>query len=160
MCPDKDASARPRQPAVVRAYLELVRNRELLDAILLDLFKNHPACKGRGLSLPKYNVLRILRGASREDGLPCQEIGRRMVTRVPDVTRLVDRLETAGLVQRQRSPEDRRVVLISLTPSALELLAALDGPIAEAHEQQFQNLTAEEVVQLEQLLRRCRGEES
>ena len=73
MCPDKDSSARPRQPAVVRAYLELVRNRELLDAILLDLFKHHPACKGRGLSLPKYNVLRILRGASREGGLPCQE---------------------------------------------------------------------------------------
>ena len=76
------------------------------------------------------------------------------------ITGVVDRMERNGLVTRERSQDDRRVVLISLTPSALELLAALDGPIAEAHEQQFQNLTAEEVVQLEQLLRRCRGEES
>ena len=70
--------------------------------------------KAHQLSAPLYNILRILRGAGG-DGLPCSQIGERMVTREPDVTRLVDRLVRAGWVQRKRSEEDRRVVSVALT---------------------------------------------
>src|SRR4051794_4256717 len=82
------------------ALLNLVRTATALSSEFEQLFKR---C---GLSEPQYNVLRILRGVGAE-GLPSTEIGGRMVTRVPDVTRLVDRLEAAGLCERCRTPEDR-----------------------------------------------------
>lgn len=144
-------------PLVVQVYLDVVRARERLDGMLLELFKHHPTCSGLTLSLPKYNVLRILRGAG-DEGLPCQEIGRRMITRVPDVTRLVDRLENAGLVRRERSPQDRRVVRILPTEGALRLLARLDDPILEIHEEQFQHLETEELEQVHTLLSKLLGE--
>lgn len=77
------------------------------------------------LSLSQYNVLRILRGADA-DGLPCGEISERMVRRDPDLTRLLDRLETRGLVTRSRGTADRRVVRASISEEGLRLLASLD----------------------------------
>ena len=148
-----DRSASP--PLVVRAYLDVIRARERLDSMLLDLFKHHPACRGHALSLPKYNVLRILRGAQDpEGGLACQEIGRRMVTRVPDVTRLVDRLESSGLVRRERFAQDRRVVLIWPTQAALDLLEVLDEPVLDLHRQQFNGLSDGELETLIDLMQR------
>src|SRR5262245_26028019 len=82
--------------------LNLVRTASHLEARGADLLAAHD------LTPAQYNVLRILRGAG-PDGHPCQEIGARMISRVPDVTRLVDRLEAAGLVTRKRSDTDRRV---------------------------------------------------
>ena len=67
-----------------------------------------------GLTQTQYNVLRILRGA-RPHGLPCRELGERMITRDPDVTRLLDRLETRGLVARSRDAKDRRVIFTRIT---------------------------------------------
>lgn len=118
-----------------------------------------PLFKARGLSEPKYNVLRILRGAG-DEGLACRQIGKRMITRVPDVTRLIDRLEAQKLVARERHTQDRRLVIVRPTPMALELLAELDAPVLEAHRAQFARLSTPEVDELERLLRKLgRGPE-
>ena len=82
--------------------------------------------RGVGLSEPQFNVLRILRGAG--EALPTSELGRRMITRVPDITRLVDRLVDAGLVARKRCTEDRRVVFVTLTRKGRKLVDDLDQP--------------------------------
>jgi len=131
----------------VSCYVAL---RRAADSVLADLV---PLLKQRGLSEPKYNVLRILRGAAGE-GLACQQIGKRMITRVPDVTRLIDRLERHQLVARERDPKDRRLVIVRATPAALELLADLDAPLLEAHRAQFARLSTAELGELERLLRK------
>lgn len=77
-----------------------------------------------GISRQQYNILRILRGAG-PDGHPCGEVADRMVHRSPDVTRRIDGLVKLGLVERQRSDEDRRVVLTRITDAGLELLAKI-----------------------------------
>jgi DNA-binding MarR family transcriptional regulator len=81
-----------------------------------------------GLSEEQYNVLRILRGAG-ENGLPTLEISSRMLSRSPNITRLIDRLIAKKLVRRSPSKEDRRVVIVSVTSQGLELLAHLDGVV-------------------------------
>jgi MarR family transcriptional regulator, organic hydroperoxide resistance regulator len=87
--------------------------------------------RAANLSTSQYNVLRILRGAG-EDGLPCGEISERMVRRDPDLTRLLDRLETANLVSRTRDTRDRRIVRASITGEGLRLLESLDDPVEES----------------------------
>jgi DNA-binding MarR family transcriptional regulator len=81
-----------------------------------------------GLSNEQYNVLRILRGAG-ESGLPTLEISSRMLSRSPNITRLTDRLIAKKLARRSPSKEDRRVVIVSITPQGTELLAHLDGVV-------------------------------
>lgn len=127
------------------AYLNLIRTAQWLQHGGEQIFKSH------GLSEATYNVLRILRGAGGV-GLPCQEIGARMVTRVPDVTRLLDRLVARGLVQRTRIERDRRVVLISITPKGLELLLELDSPVMETAIRQFSHMSRQELADLNRLL--------
>lgn len=97
-----------------------------LGAIFEDVFRDH------GLTHTRYNVLRILRGGA-ETGLPHTTIAERLLVSSPDVTRLVDRLVDAGWVERQRSADDRRVVLHRLTAAGRELLDDLDAPLASAH---------------------------
>ncbi|MHC4932360.1 MAG: MarR family winged helix-turn-helix transcriptional regulator, partial [Planctomycetota bacterium] len=106
-------------PPEVEAYLSLLRAHEVVQEQVISVLKR------AGLSGPTYNVLRILRGA-RPDGLRCGTISERMVTRVPDVTRLVDRLEGLGFVRRERAEGDRRVVAVSITKRGLDVLAELD----------------------------------
>lgn len=77
------------------------------------------------LTLNQYNVLRILRG-SHPTALPCGDVADRMVTRDPDVTRLVDRLSRRGLVRRVRSREDRRIVEVGITEKGRQILRSLD----------------------------------
>jgi DNA-binding MarR family transcriptional regulator len=88
--------------------------------------------KPSGLSPTQYNVLRILRGVGAA-GLACQEIAARMIARDPDLTRLLDRLEKRGLVERQRQSDDRRVVRTTITPAGLAIVAELDAPINAGH---------------------------
>jgi DNA-binding MarR family transcriptional regulator len=83
-----------------------------------------------GLTPNQYNVLRILRGA-HPGGLTCGQIAERMITRDPDVTRLMDRLVRDGLAQRIRSDADRRVVEVSISPDGLATVARLDDPARE-----------------------------
>ena len=131
------------------AFLNLIRTATLLQADFERLFKQS------GLSEPKYNVLRILRGAGPQ-GLPSTEIADRMVTLVPDITRLVDRLEAAGLVERSRTNEDRRVVIVRITAKGLEVLSSLDGPITQLHVRQLGHLSRKELEEFNRLLVRAR----
>lgn len=136
------------------AYLNLQRTHSVLSAPFERLFEQH------GLSSSGFNILRILRGAREaglEHGRPCHAIGDEMVARVPDVTRLVDRLEKAGLVSRCRCTKDRRVVYVAITRAGLDLLARLDGPTLDLHRAQLGHLTAEELRELSRLLERCRS---
>jgi DNA-binding MarR family transcriptional regulator len=137
------------------AHLNLLRTVSVLDAAFAPLFK------AKGLSETTYNILRILRGhhaAPNADpaGIPCQTIGDQLVSRLPDVTRLVDRLETAGLVRRSRTPEDRRVVLVGITRKGLSLLAELDEPVNTLGRALFKHMTKSELTDLVRLLTKAR----
>jgi DNA-binding MarR family transcriptional regulator len=103
------------------------------------------------LSEPQFNALRIVRGAGRK-GLPTQQIAERLISRQPDVTRLIDRLCEAGLVARKRCDEDRRVVYVVLTAAGRKKLAVLDKPVDALHAAQFAHMPRGEVAQLGQLL--------
>jgi DNA-binding MarR family transcriptional regulator len=111
--------------------------------------------KAEDLSANQYNVLRILRGSP--DGLPCGEIASRMITRDPDITRLLDRLKKRGLISRCRETKDRRMVMARITRDGLKLLARLDGPIEEAHRKQLGHLGRERLQALAELLRAARS---
>jgi DNA-binding MarR family transcriptional regulator len=109
--------------------------------------------KSTGLSATQYNVLRILRGAGTE-GLACSEIGCRMISRDPDITRLLDRMESRGLIARARGKEDRRVVKTRTTVEGLRVLEKLDVPVRELHRRQLHHIPAKELRQLSRLLER------
>jgi len=108
------------------AALNVMRTADLLTQRVSEVLKP------QSLSPTQYNVLRILRGAGK-DGLSCKEIGSRLVSRDPDVTRLMDRLEKRNLLRRDRAKEDRRVVTHCLTADGLDLVNGLDRPIEQAH---------------------------
>jgi DNA-binding MarR family transcriptional regulator len=129
-------------------FLDLLRTTDLLSRRLAQVLNSED------LSATQYNVLRILRGAP--DGLPCGEIGSRMITRDPDVTRLLDRLERRGLISRRRELTDRRTVVARITPQGLELLARLDAPVEQAHCAQLGHLGRARLRALAQLLHACR----
>ena len=93
---------------------------------------------------------------TRSEGLPCLEIGRRMGTRVPDVTRLIHRMEKAGLVHRERSEEDRRVVRILVTREGRRLADRLEAPTAARHREQLGHLSARDLATLNRLLEKAR----
>jgi DNA-binding MarR family transcriptional regulator len=133
------------------AFLNLARTYEQLAGDFARLFKKH------GLSDPQYNALRILRG----EAAPMQvyQIAERMVTPQTDITRLVLRLEKAGLVERARCSDDRRVVWVALTDKGKTVLKKLDRPLKELHESQFARLNRQELKTLNQLLFRSRQRE-
>ena len=133
----------------VEAHLNIIRTYGMLMGRLVRLFKRH------GLSPAQYNILRILRGVGG-DGLPCLELSEQMVTRVPDVTRLVDRLEEAGLVARVRCTKDRRVVWVKITDQGLALLAKLDQPVLEANKKNLGHMSHRELAQISRLMTKAR----
>jgi DNA-binding MarR family transcriptional regulator len=112
--------------------------------------------KGSGLTGTQYNVLRILRGAGAA-GLSCGEVAGRMITRDPDLTRLLDRLEARSLVSRARDGEDRRVVTTRITQTGLALLAELDEPVQAQHRKTMGHLGAEKLRTLARLLDEARN---
>jgi DNA-binding MarR family transcriptional regulator len=112
--------------------------------------------KASELSVPQYNVLRILRGAG-EQGLACREIGERLISRDPDITRLLDRLEARSLIARARETEDRRVVKTRISEKGLRLLAELDEPVQEFHRRQLGRMPAKRLRQLLHLLDQARA---
>src|SRR5579862_2688097 len=114
------------------AFLSLVRTTELLSRNVEKILRE------ADVSPTQYNVLRILRGAP--DGLTCSEIGKRMITRDPDITRLLDRLEKRSLISRCRETGDRRMVMTRITPHGLDLLRDLDAPVADIHKSQLGHL--------------------
>ena len=106
---------------------------------------------GAGVSLTQYNVLRILRGAGPE-GLTRNEIRDRLINRMPDVTRLLDRMEDAGWVSRVRETEDRRCVATHLTRSGRSLVDSLDTPVQEEHARRLSHMTKTQLRTLIELL--------
>ena len=132
------------------AFLDLLRTTDQLSRRLV------PLLKAEELSPTQYNVLRILRGAP--EGLPCGEIGQRMITRDPDITRLLDRLEKRGLIARWRDAKDRRMVLARITPEGLKMLDRLDEPVQEGHRKQLGHVGRGRLKTLSQLLRAARRE--
>jgi DNA-binding MarR family transcriptional regulator len=126
------------------AFLEMCRTTDILSRNLAQLLKSE------ALSSTQYNVLRILRGAP--DGLLCGEIGNRMITRDPDITRLLDRLEKRGLISRCRETQDRRMVMARITPDGMALLARMDGPVRETHRGQLGHLGRQRLRELTELL--------
>lgn len=127
------------------SYLSLLRTADALERREAELLKAWQ------LTPTQYNALRILRGAG-EGGATCGEIGQRMLTKDPDVTRLIDRLETRGLIARARSKTDRRVVLTRITPAGLDLLAELDEPSRARPKALLGHLSRTELRELIRLL--------
>jgi DNA-binding MarR family transcriptional regulator len=134
------------------AFLEIARTADMLSRGLVPLLKSDD------LSSTQYNVLRILRGAP--EGLTCGEIASRMITRDPDVTRLLDRMEKRHLISRCRENEDRRTVKTRITPEGLKALARLDGPVLEAHRRQLGHMGRGRLRLLSELLSEARSKVS
>ena len=132
------------------AFVDLLRT--------CDLLSRGPAqfLKSEDLSPNQYNVLRILRGAPPA-GLPCGEIAERMITRDPDITRLLDRLEKRQLISRCRETKDRRMVVTRITRQGLKLLARLDEPVQEVHRKQLGHLGGAKLKELQELLAAARA---
>jgi len=139
---------RPDCPEEV-VFLDLLRTTDILSRSLVTVLKTE------GLSANQYNVLGILRGSP--DGLPCGEIASRMITRDPDITRLLDRLEKRGLISRCRETKDRRMVMARITPHGFKLLARLDEPVEETHRKQLGHLGSERLRALAELLYAARS---
>lgn len=104
-----------------------------------------------GLSGAQYNILRILRGAG-DDGLACGEVANRLITREPDMTRLLDRMQRQGLVTRQRASYDRRVVTARITAEGRHVLEQLDEPMAAMHRRQLEHMGTTRLTDLAALL--------
>jgi DNA-binding MarR family transcriptional regulator len=136
--------ASPEQEAI----LNLLRTADRVQIQLERLFRGH------GLTHSQYNVLRILRGEGRPT--PVLEVAARTVAVVPAITGLIDRLERAGLVGRQRSAQDRRVVFVAVTDEGLRLLAALDGPLAALEKRLAGGLSRAQLRTLIRLLEQVR----
>jgi DNA-binding MarR family transcriptional regulator len=155
MSPDLREELHQRRPfssLEQEAFLNVVRT----EAELSDAFER--MLRPFGVSATQYNVLRILRGAG-PNGLCRNEIRDRLVARMPDVTRLLDRMEEAGLVRRARSTADRRQVGTQLTERGRELVDGLDAAVAEEHERRLGHLGEEQLRKLIELLTQARRRE-
>lgn len=123
------------------AYLCLLRTTSIVAREFDVLFREH------GLSEPLYNALRIAAGHGAK-GVPTLTIAKQLVALDPDVTRLVDRLEKAGLVSRERCEKDRRVVYVRITPAGKAKLAAIDGPGSALLKRMLGHVGAEKLTAL------------
>ena len=111
--------------------------------------------KPHGLTVSQYNALRILRGA--EDGVTCGQLGERMLTRDPDITRLIDRLERVGWATRERDGADRRVVTTRITRAGLAVLAGLDAEVGTFDRGLFARVDDARLGQLVEILQEVLG---
>ncbi len=127
------------------AFVMLQRAADVQMQAIAGLLKEY------GLSPTQYNVLRILRGAG-DEGMPCGEISGRMIKRDPDITRLLDRLEARGLVERERQQADRRVVQARITPQGLDLVDQMDDPVRGSHRSRLGSMSRTKLEQLVTLL--------
>jgi DNA-binding MarR family transcriptional regulator len=140
---------KPFRSLEAEAFLNIEHTADALLRGMADLLK------GADLSPTQYNVLRILRGAG-PGGLACGEIADRMVTRDPDITRLLDRLARRGLVDRARDGRDRRVVTTTITREGKDLLGRLDEPVEQLHTRQLSHLGEPSLKKLIDLLEKAR----
>jgi DNA-binding MarR family transcriptional regulator len=146
---DEIRQSRPFNSLEQEAMLSVSRTDAVLGYAIIEALKPYD------ITPTQYNVLRILKGA-RPGGLCREDIRQRLISQVPDVTRLLDRMEEAGLVGRERDSADRRQVTSRITDKGLAILEKLDDPIAKAHEQQLGHMTKAELRTLITLLARAR----
>lgn len=131
-------------------FLNLWRTYDRLRAYEDNLFGQHD------LTPQQYNALRLLRGAHPEK-IHTLDLAARLVSRAPDITRLLDKLEQRGLIERDRPAENRRVVRIGITEAGLELLERLHEPLQECHARQLGHLSRKQLKELAALLHLARG---
>jgi DNA-binding MarR family transcriptional regulator len=131
------------------AFLNLWRTYDRLRAFEDELFGRYD------LTPQQYNALRLLRG-SHPAKVPTLALAARLVSRAPDITRLLDKLEERGLIDRRRPGDNRRVVHVGITPAGLALLTELDGEVRACHSRQLGHLGRPELEALIRLLRTAR----
>ncbi len=169
--------SKPFESLQQEVFLNVIRTADQLMRAFEDLLKPHT------LSAAQYNVLRILRGhcreggnmlgssnghssassgkaATQDEGIPCKAIGEHMITRDPDITRLLDRLEARSLISRQRDTRDRRIVSTRITAEGLRVLKELDKPVLEFHQKQLAHVPEAKLSQMIDLLEFARANES
>ena len=132
------------------AQLNIQRTANLLGDDFEQVLKPY------GITGTQYNVLRILRGAE-PNGLCRNEVRERLINRMPDATRLLDRMENAGLVTRSREAEDRRMVTTRITTDGRKLVDDLDDVVMQQHQRQLGHLSHEELEILVRLLTKARN---
>jgi DNA-binding MarR family transcriptional regulator len=132
------------------AFLALWRTYDRLRAFEDELFARFD------LTPQQYNALRLLRAAHPEP-LPTLALAERLVSRAPDITRLLDKLEERGLIARMRPPENRRSVLVSIAEPGLALIDEIAGPLRSCHQKQLGHLAAAELAKLIALLKAARA---
>jgi len=132
------------------AYLEIQRTAQVSTRWVVE------ALRPTGLTPPQFNVLRILRGAGAT-GLPCSRIGERMVNHDPDLTRLLDRLESAGWVEKSRDERDRRVVTARITPAGARVVERASEAVHVRLQSALELVTPRQLETLANLLERVRG---
>lgn len=147
----------PFASAAEEALLNLLRTSDRLNRAMQRIIRPW------GVTATQYNVLRILRGAGPE-GLTCSEIGRRMLTEDPDITRLLRRLKFLKLIRQHHDRHDRRVVRTQIADSGLRLLEEMDPVLKSAPEELLGHMSADEIADLIRLLElareRCAGAEA
>jgi DNA-binding MarR family transcriptional regulator len=131
------------------AILNLTRTADRLQNSFRQMLKPH------GLTPTQYNALRILRGAV-PGGLTCSELGNRLVSADPDITRLVNRLARQNLVVRHRDEQDRRVIHTEITAAGLEKLKVLDPLVTESVQNQVKHMGSRRLSLLIDLLEEAR----
>ncbi len=147
---DELKMSKPFKSVEEEAILSIARTAALLEHAGAE------ALKPFKLTITQYNVLRILRGAG-DSGLCRNEVGQRLVTKVPDVTRLLDRMEAAGLIVRQRGGEDRRYVATRITEKGLKLLDRIDRELPAIHGRQLGHVGQKRLRELIALLEEVRA---
>jgi len=151
MLRDEIRQTRPFASLEQEAHLSIERTAAILGHAVAEVLKPY------GITRTQYNALRILRGAG-EKGLCRNEVRERLVAQVPDASRLLDRMEAAGLIRRGRDAADRRFVTTRITAEGLRVVGELDGPIEELHRRRLGVLNASELQRLIGLLARLREE--
>jgi DNA-binding MarR family transcriptional regulator len=147
------ATSIPQPPLEDRLFVAILRAADSLSQQAEQFLKT------AGLTGTQYNVLRILRGAE-PDGILCRGIAERMISRDPDMTRLLDRMEKHGWITRQRQKDDRRVIKTRISPGGLKLLKKLDQPVHDLHQEQFRHMTGAQLRKLAELLEELGRHES
>ncbi len=132
------------------AFLNLWRTYDQLRALEDELFHQFE------LTPQQYNVLRLLK-ARVPDKVPTLALAEKLVSRAPDITRMLDKLEQRGLIARERLAEDRRTVRVGITAAGQTLLRQIASPLRECHRRQLGHLPAKDLKRLTRLLRAARA---
>lgn len=149
----QDASPRPALRLEEEVFVSLSRTADFLQRQAAEAFRKFD------ISPTQYNALRILRGAGPE-GLPCSEIGKRMINRDPDITRLVDRLLKRRLAVRTRDARDGRVIRTRISGSGLDLLTRMQPAVDKLHRKMLGKMDSNRLEQMLRLLEEVRADQA